>query len=559
MAVTGRASGRTTIATSAPGVGDDSDAGYRVGDRWINTSTGATYTVTDVTVGAADWAREDTSGGGGGGLSDGDYGDITVSGSGTAMSIDAGVVSLVKMADLATDRLIGRDTAGTGAPESLTVGGGVEFTGAGGIQRSALTGDVTASAGSGATTIAANVVTDTKLRDSGACSVIGRSANSSGDPADISASTNGTLLGRLANALSWQTVATWLAQLLTTKGDLVSHDGSTAVRVGVGTNDYSILADSAQTPGWRWYQRRLVQVVTTTGTYQAVSLPTDCTFVTFRTVNGGASGGAGTSGTTAAARRGGGGGGGGAEHEITYLRSQLPDSVYVMVAPASSASNGYLTWVAITDTGISTDPAVQPAAVYLLAGGGGRASAGTSAGALGSGGTATTITTTSPWCRSCVSQRTTAGGDGQASNTTGATPDRDPWDATFSTGVTQGGQGGGTNNTGAVAGSKGGGFNAAGPFGALAGGAGGTGANGGNGANGTYGGGAATATAASSDPGELSWAYPGCGGGSAVTGNGGSGGNGAPGCGGGGGGAATGTAGPRGEGGQGYAVITCFG
>lgn len=34
---------------------------------------------------------------------------------------------------LATDRLVGRDTAGTGAPEALTVGNGLEFTGAGGI------------------------------------------------------------------------------------------------------------------------------------------------------------------------------------------------------------------------------------------------------------------------------------------------------------------------------------------------------------------------------------------------------------------------------------------
>lgn len=54
---------------------------------------------------------------------------------------------------ITTDRLIGRDTAGTGQIEELTVGGGLEFTGSGGIQRSALTGDITASAGSGATDI----------------------------------------------------------------------------------------------------------------------------------------------------------------------------------------------------------------------------------------------------------------------------------------------------------------------------------------------------------------------------------------------------------------------
>ena len=90
----------------------------------------------------------------------------------------------------------------------LTVGGGVEFTGSGGIQRSSLTGDVTASAGSGTTTIANNAVTDAKLRDSAACSVIGRASNSSGDPADIAASTNDTVFCRTGNALVFSTVQT---------------------------------------------------------------------------------------------------------------------------------------------------------------------------------------------------------------------------------------------------------------------------------------------------------------------------------------------------------------
>lgn len=64
---------------------------------------------------------------------------------------------------LATDRLLGRDTALTGAAEEITVTGGLEFTGTGGIQRSALTGDVTASAGSNTLTIAADAVTYSKI------------------------------------------------------------------------------------------------------------------------------------------------------------------------------------------------------------------------------------------------------------------------------------------------------------------------------------------------------------------------------------------------------------
>jgi hypothetical protein len=48
-----------------------------------------------------------------------------------------------------------------------------------------------------------NAVTNPKLRDSSALSVIGRASNSSGDPADIVASANDRLLARVSNALSW--------------------------------------------------------------------------------------------------------------------------------------------------------------------------------------------------------------------------------------------------------------------------------------------------------------------------------------------------------------------
>jgi hypothetical protein len=87
-------------------------------------------------------------------LSDGDFGDITVSGGGTTLTVDSNVVTFAKMQDIATDRLIGRDTAGNGDPEQITVGGGIEFTGAAGIQTSAFTGDATKTAGGTALTLA---------------------------------------------------------------------------------------------------------------------------------------------------------------------------------------------------------------------------------------------------------------------------------------------------------------------------------------------------------------------------------------------------------------------
>lgn len=51
--------------------------------------------------------------------------------------------------------------------------------------------------------ISTNGVSNTLLRDSGACSLIGRSANSSGDPADISAANNDELCRRTSNTVNF--------------------------------------------------------------------------------------------------------------------------------------------------------------------------------------------------------------------------------------------------------------------------------------------------------------------------------------------------------------------
>jgi hypothetical protein len=55
--------------------------------------------------------------------------------------------------------------------------------------------------------VADNAVTDAKIRDSAALSVIGRSANSTGDPADIAASSDGEVLRRSGTALGFGTLA----------------------------------------------------------------------------------------------------------------------------------------------------------------------------------------------------------------------------------------------------------------------------------------------------------------------------------------------------------------
>lgn len=98
--------------------------------------------------------------GGGGGVSDGDKGDITVSGTGTVWTIDPATVTLAKMADVATGSVFYRKTAATGSPEVQTLATlktdlGLTGTNSG-DQTITLTGDVT---GSGTGSFAATLAT----------------------------------------------------------------------------------------------------------------------------------------------------------------------------------------------------------------------------------------------------------------------------------------------------------------------------------------------------------------------------------------------------------------
>jgi hypothetical protein len=82
--------------------------------------------------------------------------------------------------------------------------------------------------------IAADAVTDAILRNSAALSVIGRSANSSGNPADIAAAADGQVLRRSGTALGFGQVATdGLADLAVTEAKL----GNSAVSTAKVAND----------------------------------------------------------------------------------------------------------------------------------------------------------------------------------------------------------------------------------------------------------------------------------------------------------------------------------
>lgn len=85
---------------------------------------------------------------------------------------------------------------------SLTSGGG----GGGGAVADADYGDIVVTGTGTVWTIDANVVTNAKLRTSAGNSVIGRAAGSSGNVADITASSNGDVLRMSGGSLGWGSI-----------------------------------------------------------------------------------------------------------------------------------------------------------------------------------------------------------------------------------------------------------------------------------------------------------------------------------------------------------------
>jgi len=99
-------------ATTNPTSVDDGSLGYVIGSQWININTGTIYTCVDNTLGAAIWSS-------GSGVTDGDKGDITVSGG--SWTIDNQAITYSKIQNIsATDKILGRVSSGAGTIEEIT-------------------------------------------------------------------------------------------------------------------------------------------------------------------------------------------------------------------------------------------------------------------------------------------------------------------------------------------------------------------------------------------------------------------------------------------------------
>lgn len=123
-------------ASGAPTRATDADSGAELVNASVYVSEGTANadkqfvctTNATITIGATNITFTEFSSGGG--ISDGDKGDITVSSSGTVFTIDNDVVTYAKMQNVsATSRILGRKTASAGDTEECTLSEVLDFIG----------------------------------------------------------------------------------------------------------------------------------------------------------------------------------------------------------------------------------------------------------------------------------------------------------------------------------------------------------------------------------------------------------------------------------------------
>lgn len=188
------------MAAARMGTGTPGSGTYLRGDGvWSATSAFAaashTHAASDITSGTIATARLGSGTASSTTFLRGDQSYTTI----PTGAIDDGAITDAKLRDSSALSVIGRGANSTGDPADIAAGTDGHV-----LRRSGTTlafGTV-ATAG-----VADNAISNAKLRDSAALSVIGRNANSTGDPADIAAGSDGGVLRRKGTALAFGNVA----------------------------------------------------------------------------------------------------------------------------------------------------------------------------------------------------------------------------------------------------------------------------------------------------------------------------------------------------------------
>lgn len=166
----------------------------------------------------------------------------------------------------------------TGATQTFTNDTNVTITSGGSAHVLGWSGTLAvARGGSGAGTFTANgvllgnITSAFQATAAGAANQVFRVPNAGGAPAfgTVNLAAAAAITGALpiANGGHGQTAKTAgfnALSPLTTKGDVIGHDGTDSLRLAVGTNAYALLADSTQATGIKWGQVSLTAGVTGT-------------------------------------------------------------------------------------------------------------------------------------------------------------------------------------------------------------------------------------------------------------------------------------------------------
>lgn len=170
-------------------------------------------------------------------------GDVTGSGTGSfASTIAASAVTTAKISNSAVtyakiqnesaSTLLGNSTGSSAAPAEITLGSTLQFS-SGALQTIAHTGDVTTSANSFATTIAAGAVSNAKLANMGNNTIKGNNSGSTAAPSDLTLSQVLDMVGSAA------------------QGDIIYRGASTWTRLGAGTSGQFLQTQGASAnPQW---------------------------------------------------------------------------------------------------------------------------------------------------------------------------------------------------------------------------------------------------------------------------------------------------------------------